>query len=377
MSLSPVWVAVCLCLATAPAPTQAAESSLGSVRLGLELGGLYASNVFANASQDADWAGVARLRIDADWTPVDSFIVKGLYRGNLMDYRRETTERSGSQLVELTLGARLFDVSYLALAAGLENALYPNRDIYDFTGVFARASLRLELGDLLTGRLQYRLRHDRFPTYDLDNTSHQGEVSLTALAGDHAELELPLRAEYTRYDERFILDAYDQKTSEHRTGRRLVAEPRLRVVPSFATRFSAFVRGEINDSYDTFFYTGPFGTIDPGVNPTRIAHFDSYHAVAAGLDAQLEPARLLFIVARVAGGVRRYDTRPVFDTAGVPTGDLEIDWWLEPSLELTVRLGRYVTLLAAYGYARQWSNDPLWAYDAHRVQLTTAFNIGG
>ncbi len=354
----------------------AEEPSDLALRVAVDLGGTWASNVYGNAAQVGDVVGLGRARVDADWAPADTVIVKATYRGDLDAYRDVEAERVYDQVGELTLGLRPFDTVYLWLAGGGEHAYYPDRPIYTFAGGFGRAGARVELGDTLTAKAMVRLRHDTFADYDLDNTSYQGEASVMWAAGDHVELELPAMGEIVRYGERFLLDASGTPTSTPRTGRRLVVEPQLRVFPSFAVRLRASVRGEINTSDDTYYFTGPFGVGDPAVPPQLMPHFDSYRSVAGALEARLEPRGGLSVGLRVSAGVRSYDRRPAFDPTGAPTSDLQSDRWIEPGAELRVRLGRNLSVWAAYLYVRQWSNDPLWAYDAHRVQLATTVSFG-
>ena len=227
----------------------------------------------------------------------------------------------------------------------------------------------LELGDSSTVRGSYRIRHDFFPNYDLDNTSHTGLVAFEIALGDSVELELPVELGATSFGERFLLDDQGKATATPCRSRAWRVEPTLRISPSFRLRVLGSVRGDWNDSSDSYYYGGPFGTTSTAVSPELIRSFYAFYGASSRWEFRWQPADALIATLRVAGGARWFTDRPAFDAQGLATSAKERDLWLQPGAELEWRFSSFMSLSAAYSFARQWSNDALWDYDGHRIEV--------
>ncbi len=352
-------------MARAVGPKTSDPSPL-SWRAGLMLGGAYTTNVYRNASAVSDKLALARLMLDASLNTSDRSLVKLLYRGDLDAYDELTHERVLGNFGELSLGLRAAELAYLTVAAGGESAHYPSYAARSFTGVFGGAGLRLELGEAYTVKTNYRLRREVFPSYDLDNTSHTGQLVGETMLGDHVELILPLTLRAAFYDERYLIAADGLPTLEQRRGFLWSAEPTVRVLPSYEVRLTGSLRVEWNDSRDSYYYTGPS---EPSA-PELINNFDSYWALASRLELSWELGARVVATARAVAGGRWYRARPAFDALGLPKSERERDLSIQGGPELEWRLTHSLSLALAYAFTRQFSNDYLWDFGAHRVDVT-------
>lgn len=369
-------MAVCAAATLVPAVTRAqstdadaGEPSALALRLGLLLGGAYTTNAFRNAANQSDSLGKGGLTLDADWSAADWAIIKLSYRGDLEAYRELKMERQAGNLGEVTFGLRPSDAVYMFLRGGGENAYYPNGSLYAFTGLFTAAGLRFELGEILTLRANYRLRRDFFPNYDLDNVNHTGQFVLEAAVGDHVELSLPLEFAAIFYSERFLLDEQGFATNDRRSGRNWRVEPTIRILPSYSLRISGNMRAEWNDSRDSYYYTGPFGVSNASVPPELINSFDSYYDASSSWEARWQPYEPVIASLRLAVGSRWYSGRPAYDAQGVAAGGKEHDFRIQPGADLEWRFSDIASLITAYSYFWQTSNDALWNFSGQRIDV--------
>jgi len=350
----------------APAP----EPSKFLGRVGASIGGGYTTNLYLNASGLDDTLGLAKLSFDGNWLPTSDLTLKLSYLGDGEINRSVTSEGHWGHSGNLTLGYRLLDELFTSLAGGAEQSYYPSNrgSRYSFWGAFGRAGVRYEAGESTTLKLDYRFRQDQFPKYDLDNRTHLAVAQWDQAIGDYVELRVPVTFESTYYTERFLAASDGSLTAEHRTGTRWQAEPTVVIMPSFGLRITGSVIGEKNSSNDTYYYPGPFGVTEPGVNPSLIAHYDSYLRGSTTWSVRWDIADPLTATVHVSAGLRQFDKRPAYDSNGLATGEKEKDTWLEPGVEARWRITDFVGLSVNYTYLKQWSNDALWDFDAHRVE---------
>lgn len=368
------WLPVLVALASIPRAAAASDDLASEpedlfLRVQGDLGLAYTTNVYGNASEIADGFGVGRLAVDLDFLANDAWIIKATYRASGELYRQESTERHFAQVLELSNGVRAASWLYFSLDAGAEHAFFPNRTAYSFWGVFGGLATRWELGESHTVRLAYVARSDTFPNYDLDNLSQRGKLSWLAALGDSFELLLPLRVELTSYRERYLLDETGQLSADNRVNQNGVLAPQLTYLPDLDWRLDVGGFGELNSSNDTYYYTGPVVSGAPAMDPQLVRHFDSYSAWGGSVAFDWEMAAGLRLFARVRGGQRHYPERVAYDASGLPTGETQQDAWLAPQGDITWDAFSLLRLTLAYSYFRQWSNDALWAFDAHTAHL--------
>jgi hypothetical protein len=346
------------------------EPSSLLLRLGASVGGGYTTNLYLNASALDDTLGLAKLTFNGNWLATSDLSLKLNYIGDGELTRTVTNERHWGHSGDLTLGYRALDALFATLAVGGEQAYYPSNrgSVYSFWGLFGRAGGRLELGESATLKVDYRYRQDQFPKYDLDNRSHLAWVEWNQALSETLELRLPVTFESTYYLERFVAAQDGSLTGEHRTAQRWRLEPTIVVMPSFDLRLTGSLAGEKNLSNDTYYYAGPFGVATPTVNPALIAHYDTYTSADSTWELRWDVADSLTAVIHVNGGYRQFDKRPAFDANGLDTGKKERDTWVQPGLEARWRLTDVIGLSVNYSYLRQWSNDALWDFDAHRIE---------
>jgi hypothetical protein len=372
LNMSVITVGAVILWGTAHAQEEAAEPEPSSLlwQLGASVGGGYTTNLYLNASSVEDTLGLAKLTLNGNWLATSDLSLKLNYSGDGELARAAKTETHWGHSGDLTLGYRALDELYTTLTAGAEQANYPSKggSRYAFWGLFGRAGGRWEVGGSSTVKVDYRFRQDNFPSYDLDNRSHVAVADLDQALGDTVELKLPVNFESTYYLERFLAQADGTLTGAHRTAMRWELAPTLVYMPSFDLRLSGTIAGEKNTSNDTYYYPGPFGATTPGVNASLVNHYDSYMSGRAALSLRWDLADSLTTSVHVDAGLRQFDKRPAYDANGVDTGKKEQDVWVQPGVEARYRIADFIGLSISYTYIRQWSNDALWDFDAHRVE---------
>lgn len=359
---------LCTLLSVSPAGAQSPKELL--LRLSADAGGRYSTNVYFNAGAQADALGLMALRFGGDWLPSSDLLLRWSYNLDGEYYARLSDAHNLGQDLLVTLGGRPLESLYLFADAGGEFALVPHRSAYTMWGMLGRGGARWEVGESHTFELSYRVRSDQFPDYDLDNLAQRLALSWHTDLGDTLEFSLPLQADLLSYRERFLLDAAGLSTGEARTGQHLEVAPRLDWYTSFSSRLSITARFAYNASNDTYYFDGPFGTTDPAWDPELLQHFDSFVAGGGGLAWSWEANEALLLRLTLDAGYRSFTDRPAYDSTGEPTSELERDSWLSPSVEVQLRLGSAVALVAHYLLMQQWSNDALWNYTAHQASVS-------
>ncbi|MCK5690197.1 hypothetical protein KAI87_13050 [Myxococcota bacterium] len=363
-------------LGTAFTPSFSSASDLAPkkshLRLGSSLGGAWSSNITLNALGVSDGSGLGGLFFNYDYFPNDNLLFKIKYKGAGERYLNETDDHHAAHALMLTSGYRPLDSLYLSVDAGFEQVSYPGYELYSYEGGYGKAAGRWEIGDSSTLRFSYKARKDRFPDYDLDNSSQRIDLAWEEGLGD-LELRLPLVFELIHYDERFILDSDGQPTTTLGSTRYLKVEPGLRFWIGFNLRVDAALAWEYNDTDDTWYYEGPTGVPDPSINSELVRHFNAYSALKGGIKLRWTPGNNLSIYGRLAAGKRDYSERPAYDENDLPVGELQEDIYFLSSLETAWRFSRTMELSALYLWINQSSNDTLWDYDAHRVEVRISF----
>lgn len=345
------------------------ESTTYSAHANVGLGGAYASNLFGNASEIDDTLGLAKLALDGKLFPSENALLGVSYSLDGELNRTWTEQNHFGHVGGLSAGYRFLDNMFGLLLAGMEQAIYPKNEWLSFLGLFGRAELRFEIGEASTLRATYGFRQDRFEYYDLDNRVHLAKLAWEQAIGDSLELKIPVSFEHTYYLERFLLDDVGANTSEHRTGKHWLAEPEIIYMPSYRLRVIGAASVDVNDSNDTYYYLGPFGTETPNVNPSLVPQYDSYTSGAFRGEIRYDMHDAITSKVLVKVGQRQFKERVAYDAFGMATGDKQKDTFASGALEMTWRVTNAVGLKLAYAYARQWSNDALWDYDAHRVEF--------
>ncbi|OGR14552.1 MAG: hypothetical protein A2341_04815 [Deltaproteobacteria bacterium RIFOXYB12_FULL_58_9] len=370
-------VGLIMCVAMpARAENDAAESTemeqpdSHSSRVGANIGGVYTSNMYGNASQTPDFLGVVDLALDSDLMPSSSVIVKLDYRGALELYGDLTNQRNYGHDGAVTLGFRPADTLYVSVRAGAEHAFFPDRPQYNFWGLSGRVAARWEVGDASTVELRYGLRSDQFPEYDLDNLAHQGDLQWSTTVGDYVELELPATYRATFYRERYLLASAGQETSAHATNQRVNAAPTIVILPSYDLEIATALSGEYNYSDDTYLYIGPTGVMDPTVDQELISHFFSYWGAGMNVTVRWNPIDTLLLKTGVDGGTRGFTHRPAYDQGGMTVGEYQLDLYFGASATVEWRLFDLMVIGTNYRFLRHWSNDTLvWDFTLHRVNV--------
>lgn len=350
-------------------PSQEPAKFIG--RIGASLGGEYTTNLYQNASALNDTLGLAKLNLDGNWLPTSDLSLKLSYSGDGQLDRTVSNEGHWGHLANVSIGYRILDELFSTLSGGAEQAIYPAKlsSQYSFWGAYGRASARWEAGESSTLKLDYRFRQDQFPKYDLDNRTHLATIEFDQSVGDTVNIHIPVSFESIYYLERFLAEKDGTLSKKHRTGTRWLLEPTVIIMPSYSLRISGTLTGERNDSNDTYYYPGPFGLTETDINPSLIAHYDSYWAGSTFWNVRWDIADPITCSARIGVGLRNYDKRPAYDVNGLDTGSKEQDIWIEPSLEGLWHITDFIGLRVNYLYLKQWSNDALWDFDVHRIEL--------
>jgi hypothetical protein len=346
-------------------PSAAGAQDTGSLRLGADVGGAYTTNLYGNASQYDDLLGLVGVSIDGDLMPSPDVILKLDYSGTLELNTELTGERHYGHNLGLTAGFRPVEAVYLSLTAGGEHAWYPrSRTLYQstgqpfagstFWGLFGRGALRWEVGEASTVEAAYRFRSDQFLDYDTyDNSAHRGELSWGTAIGDHLEVAVPASYEGRFYRQRDVV-------TQH-----IDAAPTLVILPSFDLEIVAQLLGELNLS-----------NLDPDPNEL-IRNFDSFWGVGGAGELRWFARDELLVRAHARVGFRGFPDRPawemgdyILDVLPGDTAEKERDLYFGVGAGAEYRIAGVLSLTLSYGYFRQVSNDWLWNYDRHRVDLT-------
>jgi hypothetical protein len=367
-----------------PSADAKADGPFGSLHIGARLGGAYDSNVYHNANQDRDALLSVSIRANGDLLPSEDVILRLDYRGDLEKYRGldahpdQPDFSHTAHLASLTGGYRPFDLLYLSVRAGAEQTRFGEPEqitqqsshALSFLGAFARASARLEVGELSTLEAGYRYRADAFPNSTLDNTTHTTDLMLEVPLGDYADLRLPLLLEHIRHSERFVQTEQGALTDEACTGNRWTVAPTIAVLPTYSLQLVGTVRGELNDSNGTHYYVGPPPATEyDSASSTLVRRFDAYRSLNVGGSVSWTPPAPLRTTAWARAGRRRFTSRPALDENGVSKIDTQQDTWIDSGVELAWRWGSCFELIGRYAYLRQWSNDFFWDFTRHRVDL--------
>ncbi|MBN1960436.1 MAG: hypothetical protein JW841_05780 [Deltaproteobacteria bacterium] len=352
-------------------PNEPNEPTKLLLRANASIGGAYTTNLYLNASELSDSLGIARLALYSNWLPTDSISLKLSYAGDSSYNKTITYDRHYGHLGIITFGVRPTDALFTTIAAGGEQAYYPNKlaNKYSFNGMFGRVGARYEIGDTSTLKINYQFRQDHFAKYDLDNRSHTPALQWDQAIGDYIEIRLPLVYESIYYMERYLSDINGNLTSQRKTSNLIKAEPTIIFMPSFTLRITGTLAIEQNNSNDTYYYLGPFGVEDPNINSNLIKNYDSYTQGSSTLTIQWETLANLTNSIRLGAGMRSYANRPAYDINGLATGEKEQDTWITPGIESRLRINDFLGLRFSYNLTKQWSNNALWDFTAHRVEI--------